>query len=64
MRVTFLGFFFIKIFSDDEFAHFDDRTVTDDMRPALPAVTRKARPLLDQNPRCFFGQPIFGIRHP
>src|SRR6266550_1406647 len=62
--MAFLSFFFVKIFRDDEFSYFDDRTIADDESPALPAVAGKTRPLLDQNPRGFFGQPIFGIGHP
>jgi hypothetical protein len=62
--MSFLGFLFVKILGDNEFADFHDWAVTDDKRPALPAVPSKTRPLLDQNAGGPFRQLVLRIRHP
>jgi len=59
-----LRFLFVEIFRDDEFAHFDDWTIANDMGPTLPTMAREARPLFDEHPRRCFGQVVFGKSHP
>src|SRR2546421_11319431 len=64
MRVPFHCLFFIQIFSDDEFSHFNMRTIAHNKSPTLAAVAREARPLFKQNSRRFFRQAIFGKTNP
>src|SRR5690349_1557 len=64
MRAPLLGFFLIKIFSDDEFSHFYDGAIADNKRPTLAALTGKARPLLNQNPRSLLCQSILRVTNP
>jgi hypothetical protein len=64
MGVPLLRFLLLQIFRDDEFAHFDDWTIANDMSPTLPAMAREARPLFDEHPRRCFGQVVVGKAHP
>src|SRR5688572_199838 len=49
MRMALLRLLLIKVFRDDKFTDLDNRTVPNDMRPALPAMSREIGPLLDQD---------------
>src|ERR1051325_3561984 len=62
--MSLLRFFLIEVFRYDEFADLDDRTIADHKRPALPAVTRKIRPLSYQHPRSVSSKLLLRIRDP
>ena len=57
MGMAFLRFLLVEILGDDKLTDFDDRTIAHHMRPTLPAVAGKTRPLFDQHPRRLLGQP-------